>query len=90
MKKYLAAIAVSGFVLLTPTSAFARNCQKIGNTVMCDDGTSYNKIGNTTLGSDGSSSTQIGNTRLNSDGSSSKEKGTLPFILINCKLDSSS
>jgi hypothetical protein len=75
MNKYLAAIASSALVLLAPASGFARNCQKIGNTVVCDDGTSYNKIGNTTLGSDGSSSTQIGNTRFHSDGSSSQQIG---------------
>ncbi len=69
------AIAAS---LLSP-AVHARNCQKIGEQVFCDDGTSYQRFGNQTFGSDGSSSTRIGNQRFNSDGSSSTDIGNQRF-----------
>jgi len=66
-------------IALVSTGAQARNCQKIGNQVFCDDGVSYQQIGNQTFGSDGSSSQQIGNQRFNSDGSSSQQIGNQRF-----------
>jgi hypothetical protein len=66
-------------IALISTGAQARNCQKIGNQVFCDDGVSYQQIGNQTFGSDGSSSQQIGNQRFNNDGSSSQQIGNQRF-----------
>ena len=66
-------------IALVSTGAQARNCQKIGNQVFCDDGVSYQQIGNQTFGSDGSSSQQIGNQRFYNDGSSSQQIGNQRF-----------
>ena len=66
-------------IALFSAVAQARNCQKIGNQVFCDDGVSYQKIGNQTFGSDGSSSQQIGNQRFYNDGSSSQQIGNQRF-----------
>lgn len=68
----IAAIAIS-------TNSFAQNCTQVGNTVMCDNGVSYNRIGNTTFGSDGSTATDIGNTRFYDDGSTSTKIGNTRF-----------
>ena len=68
----IAAIAISA-------NSFAQNCTQVGNTVMCDNGVSYNRIGNTTFGSDGSTATDIGNTRFYDDGSTSTKIGNTRF-----------
>jgi hypothetical protein len=70
--KMLAVVSV--LIFLAPSSALARNCQAIDNTICYDNGTSYNTNGNTTFGSDGSWSTRVGNARINSDGSSSQSQ----------------
>ena len=74
MKLKVAAIVVSGLMFIS-ASAIAGSCRQSGNTVYCDDGTSYRQSGNTVYGSDGSTYRQSGNTIYGSDGTTYRQSG---------------
>jgi hypothetical protein len=82
MKKIIIFIPILFFLTLFAFNAndvFASNCQRIGNTTFCDDGTNYQQIGNTVFGSDGTNYQRIGNTTFGSDGTNYQQIGNTTF-----------